>query len=661
MSDPSSRRATRRACASLLALAVTLGTLLPVSADGPEPAPASAGESEAPAKDEPVLEEQVEVEATPIVEGTRLGEHANPVTSVSREQIEALGARDLASAVRRVPGVVISRTNLVGSYGGGQGGALFIRGQGAGRPGSEITMLVDGIPRFVGIWTHPLLDTLSLDGLTGLEIHKSAQPVRLGPLAGFASVDMVPTRRREPGKELRVRGGGGEHATREGLVQAEGRSGAIDWAASASTRRSEGHREGAGGRVSALYGHVGWRAGGGWDLSAQVHHTDAWADDPGPAGTPSVERGFVPRFNTRDTFTLLKARRDTERWSVTAKAYHENGAIDWDELPDEVSVTRWDNLGLHLEAETAPWAGGSLFFGAAVDEYGGETRIRRPSGDGTPVDVDFRNAAAYASVSHRFDAGEITVTPSLGARYNDSRDFGSDLGLQAGVAIDVGRTRFYANWTEAFNLPGVYAAVLTTREWGRGDAWRDLAPESYEHGEIGVLWRPTRALEVQATVFRDDVDDALRFDAPPPRFVNVASYDTEGAEVSLRYSASDRVSLFVAGTSTSTDPEETPYTPEVTWTAGLRARLAPWLGLDLDAQHVGELLADNPRFPPAASVLTPVASYTVASGRLTVEPTAEGDLRLFLQVENIFDEEYQHRPGYPMPGRTLFAGVDLRL
>lgn len=103
------------------------------------------------------------VEASPILSEVRSEPLAGSVVSVGREQIEDLNAGDIASALRRLPGVVISRYNPVGSYGGGDGGAVFVRGQGAGRPGAEIVTLVDGIPKFVGVWTHPLLDTLSVD------------------------------------------------------------------------------------------------------------------------------------------------------------------------------------------------------------------------------------------------------------------------------------------------------------------------------------------------------------------------------------------------------------------------------------------------------------------------------------------------------------------
>ena len=94
------------------------------------------------------------------------------------------------------PGADHLRYNPIGSYGSGDGGAVFVRGQGSGRPGAEITMMVDGIPKFVGVWTHPLLGLLSVDLVHQVDVCKGAQPVLLGNMA-FATVDLVPRRRTE--------------------------------------------------------------------------------------------------------------------------------------------------------------------------------------------------------------------------------------------------------------------------------------------------------------------------------------------------------------------------------------------------------------------------------------------------------------------------------
>ena len=52
---------------------------------------------------------------------------ASPVTVITAEQIEALQAQDLPAALRRTPGIVVSRHNPVGSFGGGEGGSVTMR------------------------------------------------------------------------------------------------------------------------------------------------------------------------------------------------------------------------------------------------------------------------------------------------------------------------------------------------------------------------------------------------------------------------------------------------------------------------------------------------------------------------------------------------------
>ena len=146
----------------------------------------------------------VEVRGTPIVEGNYLSPYAGQIAVVGSEQIEALNAQDLTSALRRAPGVVISRFNHVGSFGGGTGGSVYIRGHGSGRPGAEIVTLFDGVPRSAGIWSHPLLDTAPIETSRRVEIMKSAQPVLIGNMA-FGAVNMLPKRIRHEGFGTRIR------------------------------------------------------------------------------------------------------------------------------------------------------------------------------------------------------------------------------------------------------------------------------------------------------------------------------------------------------------------------------------------------------------------------------------------------------------------------
>src|SRR4030065_498822 len=116
----------------------------------------------------------------------------------TQQQISDLTAQDLPYALRRTPGVVISRYNQVGSFRDGDGGAVYIRGMGSSRPGAEIQILVDGVPKFAGVWTHPLMDTMSADIAEKIEVYKGAQPILFGNMA-FGAVNLITKRQKEEG------------------------------------------------------------------------------------------------------------------------------------------------------------------------------------------------------------------------------------------------------------------------------------------------------------------------------------------------------------------------------------------------------------------------------------------------------------------------------
>jgi outer membrane receptor protein involved in Fe transport len=94
----------------------------------------------------PVFRDEVTVSETPILDSNRVDEFGSLIGTVTADQIDDLNAQDLSAALRRVPGVVVSRFNPIGAFGGGDGGGIFIRGHGSGRPGSEIATFTDGVP-----------------------------------------------------------------------------------------------------------------------------------------------------------------------------------------------------------------------------------------------------------------------------------------------------------------------------------------------------------------------------------------------------------------------------------------------------------------------------------------------------------------------------------
>jgi outer membrane cobalamin receptor len=66
----------------------------------------------------------------------------------------------------------------------------------------------------------------------------------------------------------------------------------------------------------------------------------------------------------------------------------------------------------------------------------------------------------------------------------------------------------------------------------------------------------------------------------------------------------------------------------------------------------------NPRFAPGQAA---VDGYLLANAKLSMPWRRLGldaDGSIFVVGENLLDEEYEHRLGYPMPGRMVQLGVE---
>jgi outer membrane cobalamin receptor len=640
-----------------------LALAVPASADDdpaqspPGAPPAAPSPASEPLSATPRVREEVTVTATPILEGIRVDSLAGTISTVGRSQIEDLNAQDIASALRRVPGLAISRYNPVGSYGGGDGGAVFVRGQGAGRPGAEIATMVDGVPKFVGVWTHPLLDLLSVDLVQRVDVYKGAQPALLGNMA-FATVDLVSRRRTTPGVGGRVSAAYGSFGTSAFTLLQEGRKGRFDWLVSASHRQSDGHRENADGRIRALFSRAGFELAPGWDLSLTADLSDGRAHDPGVEGVAATP--VTPLFQSSDGMGMLTLTRRHGDKSGFVKLYYDDGSIDWlqwDGASGEgfSTLTGWRNYGLRAQERFAVLGRGEVTAGLDVDAYGGKAREERPLGPKPLGDFRFRNTAGYAAYQHTF-GDRVKVTPSAGVRYTDSRDFGGQWGGQAGVAVSGGFGQAHLRWAHAFNLPGVWTAALY-QGYGLGDQWRSLEPERMDHWELGYTRAFGARARVDLVLFREDVDNALRFVAPPPpppSFANTGSYRASGLEASVTVEPVAGLSLMAGLTAMDTRPSEIPCAPGTTWVAGAvyaRGRLR----VSLDAQRVGETWVGNLRYP---APLKAVGPFFLLNGRVgwRLGETARG-AELYVAGENLTDGVYEFRPGYPMPGASVMGGA----
>ena len=612
--------------------------------------------------------EPEEVVATPLVDAERTDRYAGQATTVSSAQIDALNAQDLADALRTTPGVTITRYNVVGSFGGAQGGAVFIRGMGSSRPGGELVTLIDGVPVLNPLWSHPLLDLNPLDAAHAIEVIKGPQPWILGN--AFSAVNLVTKRREKEGWETRLGGAYGRYDT--GMMRAEhgGKVGALDYYFGHGYRSSQGHRDDADGRLRNWHARLGYQVHENWDVSAFVLHTDNTAMDPGPRGRPDLKEGRYETESWLATVTLSHRHGETAEGHL--KAYSNWGSGDWlDQMgASDDTLNTWEMYGVRAREALRLWHGGEILAGCDVDVWNGSVRYTRDDGttDRFPR-TRFSLVSPYVAVSHMFgEKSDAYWMPSAGVRqYNHSR-FDDAWSPHAGLVVGYGgtRTELHAGYVRGINYPGLNVVTFSRNVVpALGASWKSLDAERVDHFEVGVSQGIGERVEARVTLFHDDGENRYVVVPPPPtppQFRNVGEFTTRGVEGSVTVKPLDALSLYTGFMFLHSDPRDLPYAPRWTWNGGMNWSIVERLVLSLDAQYVTEMTTGAQARREGATQTERVGSRFLLNGKLRwTVPWSGVETELFLAGENLTSTDYEYRTGYPMPGFGVMTGVQIRL
>jgi iron complex outermembrane receptor protein len=591
----------------------------------------------------------VTVTASPVIDSNTTDPFGSFITSVTGQQIQDLNAVDLASALRRTPGVTISRFNPVGSFGGEEGGAVYIRGMGSSRPGSEIKTYVDGVPFYMAVWNHPLLDLLPVNAMERIDVLKGPQPQQFGN--AFGAINLVPKR---AGKGDGVTGdfqlSAGSFGTMVEQFDLTGRSGDLDYSLAQGYAKSNGHRDDADGKLNNVMGRVGYKFNPQWSTNLLLLSADNTAGDPGHATTLA---GKGDQYNTRGNLVALTVAHDHDWIKGAFKAYANNGQAE--QIPGFTS--KFNMSGIRWKEDISAWTGGKVLVGVDMDKLSGEV---------SPIGFDSETLtlnSPYVAVSHTANLGQgWTITPSAGVRSYSHNILGDSTAPHMGVVLQSGeQLALRANVSKGVNYPGIDAAVLSQLIPPLGASWKSLGAEKMDHKEIGLSWYPLAGTSIDVSVFSDHVTDRYVFAFPPavsaPAFVNLGTYDVRGSEISVQHQIGTGWRLFAGLTNLSSSKADLPYAPSSSVSLGVNWQGGPWRA-SADAQNQSGMTVLGQGRANGAPNLTKVEGFTVANVRAAYQVPALGKRgEVFVALENLFDQQYEFRAGYPMPRRSAQVGL----
>ena len=665
---PSARVVSRQ----LLALAWGLAVVLYAPCAGAKDATAPASPDESVSKKGPYKLDELLVVAPPVIEGNQVNRLGSASTVVSERQIEDLNAQDLPQAVRMVPGVVISRFNPVGSFGGGEGGAIFIRGMGSSRPGAEVLTLIDGIPKFVSVWTHPVMDVLNVDIAQSIQVFKGAQPVLYGNMAVAGAVDISPKRRGDPGFGGSLEAAGGSYGEAIEVAQTGGNVSAWDYYLVQSFRRADGHRVNSDGALQNYFGRVNYRLSDSWTTGFLFNASDNFADDPGRID------GLVPaggRFATTDFFMVANLSNQLENTDGYVKAYANPGSIDWSnqfnattKQRTDQTLTGYNNYGVRSRQRYRPWHGAEVLGGLDIDAISGSVELVTPPTTQNWPRTTWYIIQPYVALSQEVGSrnGWYAI-PSIGVRYFAHTQFENEWGPQGGLIVGYRDTEMHVFYSRGINYPGLFVKAMSDLFIPGDNRWETLNAEVMNHVELGMSRGFTDWARVDFTLFYDEGSGRIVTTTPPPfppAWTNIGNIRNRGVESTVTVFPLAELSVYAGATYLNSSPSDLPYAPEWSTSFGTNYRFLRDFQISLDGLYLSDYFATSRARSTSAVNTEKIDGYVLLNGKLTYGfklPRWAVRVQLFLAGENLTDSSYQQKVGYPMPGINGMGGITLTL
>lgn len=598
---------------------------------------------------------------------TPLGAAPASVTVLAGDDLRARGVARLSDALREVPGAAVVQN---GSVGGAT--SLFLRGG-----ESDYTkVMIDGVPLNNPGGAYDLAH-LAIDDVERIEVVRGPASVLYGSDAVTGVINVITRRGAAARARLALRGG--TAAAAEGEAAVSGSSGALEWAADASHRRTDGmydfnnqYRNTSGGASLGMRGAAG-------DVRVVARLADGeyhFPTDGNGVATDSnqftTDRRLLVSFDGGRRVGVLEARIAASATEIDSRA---DNAPDGPSDPNS-STARSDISRRGADARVNVLAGraGIVTLGAAFERQQFATEGAGTSEWGPyPLTFEARHRVTTGAYGQVARTGE-RLDYALGARLDDNSVFGRFATARAGAGYRLpGGTRLRGSVGNAYKEPNFDEQFETA--FSRGNP--GLEPERTTTWEAGIEQRVAGGRAVVGATWFDQrftnmVQYGYRAGPDSTDYLNGPRATARGVELELRvptlgrglglaasYTAlrtraeRDAGVLFVRGERLVRRPSH-----QASATLGWARAGSGAAAVTLNA--VGTRTdVDFSRFPSPRVELP---------GYATVDLSAEVPLplrgahpRTALAItgraENVLDRRFESVKNFPNPGRRVLVGV----
>ena len=574
------------------------------------------------------------------------------VSVVSREDIENSSESALLPALtEHVPGMFITQRGVTGfGVSSGGTGGISLRGVG-GSPTTQMLVLIDGHPQYMGVMGHHLPDAYVASDVEKVEVIRGPASILYGSNAMGGVINMITRKQEHEGWSANGRVMYGSYNTQKYMANGGLKKGKFNGYLSVNHDRTDGHRKNSDFSITNGYVKLGYYANERFRLWGDASLASFKAQNPGTVSRPMFD-------NVADIVrgvASLTAENDFGKTSGTFKFFYNfgnhkinDGYAEGGNPRNYLFRSNDHNYGITFYQSFRPFTGSLMTAGVDYKQFGGEARNEYT--DGAPTAYSLEKKSLYELAGYVLAQQTLfeKLTLNAGLRLENNENFGSEWVPQAGLSYRPLRlTVLKVMVSKGFRSPTIREMYMWAAQTNP-----DLKPERMMNYELsaGQGFFEGR-LTVELTGYIAKGNNLIQNVAGKNE--NVGEFDNKGIELAFKWNVLKNFDL-MGNYSYLNMKDPVMFAPEQQTYIAANYRLEKW-SLSVNYQYIHGLyqkLKDNST--PAIT-----ENYGLLNAKVSYRPFKWLDV--FVKGENLSDKSYSIVYDYPMPGVTVFGGINLRI
>lgn len=532
----------------------------------------------------------------------------------------------------KAPGLFVTENGFSGfGIGSNASGRISIRGINGIQ---QNLIVVDGRPEFAGIFGHPLADVYHSSEIAAVDIIRGPASVLYGTNAMGGVINITTKKSQVDGLKLFADINYGSYNTYKINGTVDYRKNSFNNTFIISRDFSNDNRPSSNSSsISGVY-NAEYIFNPSWSINFNTYVNSSRVYNPGPVFNPYPDNSVwtnVTRVNSS-----LRVKNKFNNSEGTFLFYFNNGVHDvYDGFHSNDNI-----LGISLIESFEFFENNIISFGAEFKNYGGKARSNIQL-----IDKKVSEKSIYAIFSYNIFKNLFV---NGGLRLNNHSVYGSLLIPQFSLNYNLNnRTSFNFTIAEGFRSP-------TLNELFLFGANIDLKPEKLWNYELGFKsYFFAERLLLKGAFFLMEGKDFIRMIGiyPDIKNQNISSLTNRGVEIEAEYfitkdfSLKGNYSYLKSSTKLLSSPEMQAFV-EMNYTYKIFTFNANINGIKNLYTSLKTNTSDEKK-----------QSYALFNCAVWLDLLKE--MKLYIKLDNLLNKGYEIIDGYPMPGRTIIAGIKI--